>query len=449
MNSLGILGLVGIGVAGVGSAIMLFASSLTGHADLKQSNEAATLLNSRTSELNVVTQKKIVQQMAEDLRVNLTLNKGDTLLSILADAGVSNGDAYAARDSLKEMIDLRSLKVGQRISLGFRTVREAPADRRLENLAMIPETDRLVVVKRIADQSFNAISRPIKHEVDLIPASGRITTSLYEAARIQGVPISVLLQTYGVLGHAVDFQRDIRSGDRFDIGYVSFDDGTLGGKHSGKLVYISLRLGDRTQSYFRHKTKDGFTGFFDISGNSVQTSLLKTPVDGGRLSSLFGKRKHPILGYTRMHKGLDFAAPLGTPVLAAGDGVITARELKGSFGKYVSIRHDNQYSTSYAHLSKYEDSIKPGRLVRQGDVIGYVGSTGLATGPNLHYEVQRDGKSVNPIAIDLPSQRVLTDNELTRFRQAAKQLLSKLDISISKFEALNETSLQETGSGSG
>jgi len=343
---------------------------------------------------------------------------------------------------------------------------------------MIPETDRLVVVKRIADQSFDAISRPIKHEVDLIPASGRITTSLYEAARVQGVPMSVLLQTYGVLGHAVDFQRDIRSGDRFDIGYESFDDGALGGKHSGKLVYISLRLGDRTQSYFRHKTNDGFTGFFDISGNSVQTSLLKTPVDGGRLSSgftgffdisgnsvqtsllktpvdggrlssLFGKRKHPILGYTRMHKGLDFAAPLGTPVLAAGDGVITARELKGSFGKYVSIRHDNQYSTSYAHLSKYEDSIKPGRLVRQGDVIGYVGSTGLATGPNLHYEVQRGGKSVNPIAIDLPSQRVLTDNELTRFRQAAKQLLSKLDISISKFEALNETSLQETGSGSG
>ena len=208
-------------------------------------------------------------------------------------------------------------------------------------------------------------------------------------------------------------------------------------------------IADRTLTYFRYNTSDGFTGYFDAGGNSVQASLIKTPVEGGKLSSLFGKREHPILGYTRMHKGLDFVASLGTLVLAAGDGVVTVQARKGSFGKYASIRHDNEISTAYAHLSKYRDTIGPGRRVRQGDVIGYVGATGLATGPNRHFEVLRDGRQVNPMAIDLPSRQVLTGTELTRFRQAAGRLQSELEIEAPEQEVLNEPSYRESALGNG
>ncbi|WP_339635961.1 M23 family metallopeptidase [uncultured Sneathiella sp.] len=441
-----------IGIAGVGTAIMLSVGSLLGSSDTKPLVEvvsAPVFLEAGDYERKSKRANLSVRRKKSEQTIELLLEPGDTLLGALVRAGVSGSEARAASDSLKSMIDLRALKVGQELKLSFRAGDEAATERRLESLALVPEIDRLVAIKRSADNNFEAQTQLIEHSIGLISASGKITASLYEAARNQDTPMPVLLQTYSLLGKAVDFQRDIRKGDRFVLGYEKFDDGDFGGEHTGKLVYVSLTLANRTLSYFRYKASDGFIGYFDAYGNSVQTSLTKTPVDGGQLSSLFGNREHPVLGYARMHKGLDFAAPRGTPVFAAGDGVVTRRTRNGSYGKYISIRHDNQYDSGYAHLSKYADNLEKGDRVQQGEVIGYVGATGLTTGPNLHYEVLQDGEQVNPMTINLPPQRVLTGNELVRFREATTKLLLALKLNASKSEALSKPNHVKTGPSNG
>lgn len=427
-----------LAVAWVGAVILISTGSISGNATLKQSISDASApapLYHEDDQWTGTAPKPPTRQERNQHFVNLVLDPGDTLLSVFSDAGISEGDAFSASEKLGAELDLRGLKSGQMIRVGFRTTGKGTEKYRLESIALTSETDRLVVVERSIDGRFESKSLLLEHTVDLISVSGQIATSLHNSLRDKGVPMAVLLQTFGMLGHAIDFQRDIRTGDSFALGYESFDDGEFGGKHSGKLVYVSLTRPDGTLSYVRYKTSDGFTGYFDAKGYSVETSLIKTPVDGGRLSSLFGKREHPVLGYTRMHKGLDFAAPRGTPVLAAGDGVITTRARNGTFGRYLRIQHQNEYSTTYAHLSKYKKSIKPGRRVRQGDVIGYVGATGLTSGPNLHYEVLWGGRQMNPLAVELPSQRVLIGEELSRFRRAASKLLSGLEFNALGKEA--------------
>ena len=191
-------------------------------------------------------------------------------------------------------------------------------------------------------------------------------------------------------------------------------------------MYASIEIRDQNIRAYRYTTSDGYTGLFDESGASLSTNLLKTPINGARLSSLFGKRKHPILGYTRMHRGLDFGASHGTPVLAAGDGIVVQRERNGDFGKYIRIKHDATHSTAYAHLSRYADNLNPGDQVQQGEVIGYVGSTGLATGPNLHYEVLQNSRQVNPMKVELPPRRLLGKIEMARFEREKEKIRSLL-----------------------
>lgn len=359
--------------------------------------------------------------------VNVRMEAGDTLLGTLIEAGISYDEAYGASRGLKSTFDPRRLKAGQEIRLRLKPGDETAGTVHLERLAMIPKTDRMVVLEHRPDEGFEASTQAIEHASQLVSAAGEIGTSLYQAARDQGVPMPVLLQTYQMLGHAVDFQRDIREEDTFTLAYESLDDGQFGETHAGELMYASLKLGKRRDlEIYRYTTSDGYTGFFDADGRSIETSLMKTPVDGGRLSSLFGKRKHPILGYTRMHKGLDFAAPRGAPVLAAGDGVVTRRSRYGSFGNYIRIEHDDTYATTYAHLNRYADELDVNDRVRQGQVIGYVGATGLATGPNLHYEVRKEGSQMNPMTLELPPRRTLAGDELARFRRVTSDMLATL-----------------------
>ncbi|MEQ8390384.1 MAG: M23 family metallopeptidase [Thalassospira sp.] len=444
-----VYGLTGFGVMGITAIIMLLEWPFSRNPDIKEQNvsasAAAFLDTDHAQREDTSPEQTSIRQEATKMTMPLVLAPGDTLLGVLTEAGIPTSEAYAAINRLKGLIDLRTLKVGQRLDLIVSIVSEKAKERRLENLTLLPETDRLIVVQRTSSNSFDAQTQQIKHSARLISVSGVVDTSLYEAVRKQEVPQSILLQLYDVMGLAVDFQRDIREGDRFALGYERFDDGDYEQAHPGKLSYVSVTLADRKLSYFRYKTREGFTGFFDAKGNSVQTNLIKTPVDGGQLSSLFGQREHPVLGYTRMHKGLDFAAPRGTPVLAAGDGIVTQLKRKGSFGKYISIRHDNRYSTAYAHLSKYKDNVEQGRRVRQGEVIGYVGATGLVSGPNLHYEVMQDGKQVNPMTVELSSRQILTDDELARFRRTAKRLLQDLKIKAPKNTAQDESYILEEG----
>ena len=357
----------------------------------------------------------------------LALEAGDTLIASLADVGVPYAESLAASKGLEPVADPRTLRAGQELNLQLREESGLGNQVHLERLSFIPETDKRIVLAHNDNESFNAAVTSVEHTRRTKSANGEIVGSLYEAGRSQGVPATILLQAYRMLSYATDFQRDLQAGDRFELGYDVFDDGVAGGLHPGSLQYASLVSKDRTLRVFRYSTNDGYTGFFDAKGRSIATSLMKTPIDGGRLSSSFGKREHPMLGYTRMHEGLDFAAPRGTPILAAGDGVIEKSSRYGSFGKYVRLRHDQTYSTAYAHLSRYAEGLQPGDQVKQGDVIGYVGATGLATGPNLHFEVLADGEPVNPMALDLPPRRILKGDELDRFQRAKADFITTLD----------------------
>jgi murein DD-endopeptidase MepM/ murein hydrolase activator NlpD len=254
----------------------------------------------------------------------------------------------------------------------------------------------------------------------------RIDGSLYSSAASAGIPVPVVLQAYRALGNRVDFQRDVRRGDRVTIAYEHFRHAQGNDDHPGTLVAATLSQGTRGDlSIYRFSFRGRFSGFFDASGASVETTLIRTPVRQGRLTSTFGRRDHPILGYTRMHEGLDFAASRGTPVVAAGDGRIVRLGRSGGYGRYIRLRHDSSISTSYGHLSDYADGLVTGARVAQGQIIGYVGATGLATGPNLHYEVSRNGKPVDPGELDLPPNRTLKDRALESF-QAMRRRVDRL-----------------------
>ncbi len=220
----------------------------------------------------------------------------------------------------------------------------------------------------------------------------------------------------------VDFQREIQPGDSFEILYerLADDAGTTVGE--GDILIASLTLSDNNMTLYRFKTDKGFTDYFDSSGQSAQKSLLRTPTDATRISSGFGRRRHPVLGYTRMHKGTDFAAPPGTPIYAAGDGVIEKAGWAGGYGKYVRIRHNGNYKTAYAHMRRVGPGIKAGVRVKQRQIIGYVGATGRVTGPHLHYEVHFNGRQIDPKKVRLPSGYRLKGAELERFRTVVAEL---------------------------
>jgi murein DD-endopeptidase MepM/ murein hydrolase activator NlpD len=215
----------------------------------------------------------------------------------------------------------------------------------------------------------------------------------------------------------VDFQRELQPGDSFEVLYEALfeDDGSLA-KTDG-VLYASLTLSGERLDMYNFTPQSGHDDFFDRKGQSVRKTLMRTPIDGARLSSRFGMRKHPVLGYTRQHKGVDFAAPRGTPIYAAGDGVIESAGRNGGYGKYLRIRHNSTYKTAYGHMTRIAKGMRRGKRVRQGQIIGYVGSTGRSTGPHLHYEVLRGGRQVNPLKIKLPSGEKLKAADLASFQR--------------------------------
>lgn len=384
-------------------------------------------MNPQTKETTQLLPQVNAETLEENniIKRSLSLQAGDTLLEALSTVDIAKRQIIAVSDSLKDVIDLRKLQPGQNLELSLQEAKDGKSSYDLERLTMVAATDRLIVAERTRQDQFKTGFQQIEHSSELVFVAGEITNSFYLAAKKKRVPNSVLMDTFSTLSHAIDFQRDINKGDNFVLGYETFDDKGYGGKHPGQVMYVSMSLGQRNVSYFRHQTDDGYSGFFNANGKSIDASLLKTPVGGGRLSSLYGKRKHPVLAYARMHKGLDFAAPTGTPIFAAGDGIVTARKQNGSFGKFIRIKHNSDYATAYAHLNSYAKNIAVGRRVSQGDIIGYVGTTGLTSGPNLHYEVIYRGKQINPLTVKLPSLLILSGDEFERFEQTKNNLLSE------------------------
>ncbi|MDE0781369.1 MAG: M23 family metallopeptidase, partial [Alphaproteobacteria bacterium] len=239
--------------------------------------------------------------------------------------------------------------------------------------------------------------------------------SLFVNARNAGVPISVLVELVRIFSFDVDFQRDIWRDDKFEVMFERQRNKDGDVVNNGKILYAKLALRGTELPLYSFNNSEGNIDYFNEKGEGVRKALMKTPIDGARLSSRFGKRKHPILGYTRKHSGVDFAAPKGTPIYAAGDGSIVTAGTKGGYGKYIKIRHNSTYSTAYAHLNAYGPGIRRGKRVRQGQVIGYVGTTGRSTGPHLHYEVHRGGRQINPLTLKLPSGEKLKGSRLASF----------------------------------
>ncbi len=356
------------------------------------------------------------------VRRSAILAPRETLAEMLDALGVPAREAYAAMQPVYERgwLDPRRLRPGLSASVTLEAGPEAGEDGepalRLVGLSLRADKDRSLLITRTAAGGFE----PVRLDVRLMPQTRRVTgtieTSLYDAALKGGAFDQQVVDFAQIFAYDIDFQREIHPGDAFEILHEVLVDERGRPVRTGEVLYAALDGKALSRGFYRFTPPDdGITDYFDDTGESATKFLMKTPINGARLSSRFGMRRHPISGYSRLHKGTDFAAPTGTPVFAAGNGVVERASRHGGYGNYVRIQHANGYETAYAHLSRYGPGIRSGRRVRQGEVIGYVGSTGASTGPHLHYEVLINGKHVNAMTLNLPTGRQLEGDTLKAF----------------------------------
>jgi len=372
-------------------------------------------------------------------KLTVQAKRGDTLARILVEAGVSRSEAQAAVDSLGRVFDPRDLKPGHELELSFLTDTETDGEMRklgrLYGIQLAAAIDKEVAVRALPDGGFAAEATAKTVSRLVARNNGEITGgSLLAAGMTSGVPAGVMTEMIRIFSFDVDFQRDIQLGDRFDLMYERFQlaDGRL--VRGGDVMYAALTLSGKTQRLYRYKDSSGRIDFYNELGHSVRKALLKTPIDGAKLTSRFGMRDHPILGYTVMHRGVDFGAPTGTPIFAAGDATVEDLGVRSGYGNYIKLKHTSSFSTAYAHMNNFARGLKQGMRVRQGQVIGYVGATGRVTGPHLHYEVFRDGKQVNPVSVKFPTGEKLLGQELQRFQQIRNELDRSLPAAQMAFE---------------
>lgn len=359
----------------------------------------------------------------------LRVRRGDTLSNLLRSAGISQAEAHEAVSALRSVYNPRNLQPGQEITLRIGTGEE---DDQLSLLgaSLNASAEHDIDLSRDAEGRFTALRRDKDLKRELLRATSTVSTSLFEAGGAAGVPGTVMVEFVRAFSYDVDFQRDIHPGDAFEIVFERFRDADGNFAKDGNILYTTLTVGGVTRRLYRYAPEGDTAGFFDERGEDVRRALLRTPVDGARLSSGFGTRHHPILGYSAMHKGVDFAAPTGTPIQAAGNGVVEMAGWNGGYGRYVRIRHNAEYATAYAHMSRIARTLRPGDRVKQGEVIGYVGSTGRSTGPHLHYEIIRRGTAVNPVTVQMPTGRKLKGSELAQFQN----FRTELDVQVAAIE---------------
>ncbi|MGB0684535.1 MAG: peptidoglycan DD-metalloendopeptidase family protein [Magnetovibrionaceae bacterium] len=373
------------------------------------------------------------QEIAHPRQEVVRLRSGDTLSALLKRAGVSSEEAYQAIQALREVFDPRDLRAGQSFTLTFqedpllgrnRRAAEKAAES-LVALQMKPDLRHEIHVVRLGD-GFAAEKQKRALVREVIRAEAEITSSLYVDGDRAGVPPAILVEFIRLYSWDVDFQRSIRKGDRFEVLYERLVDEKGRIVESGNILYAGLTLSGEELSLYRFEGgKAKAAEYFDARGKGARKGLMRTPINGARLSSGYGKRRHPILGYNKMHRGVDFAAPTGTPIFAAGDGVIEVAGRKGGYGNYVRIRHTNGYATAYAHMHRFGKGIRAGKHVKQGRIIGTVGTTGRSTGPHLHYEILVNGKHVNPMRVRMPAGRTLKGKELAKFQAARDAIRSQ------------------------
>ncbi len=368
-----------------------------------------------------------VPRPTRDVR-EIEVERGDTLSGLLVDEGASIEDAQAVTAALAPVFDASDLKGGQSVTLVFFTSGEASAGSVLTSVSFKPSVERDITVTRAEDGTYHAEEKVKALKPLGARAQGTIQGSLYQSAKDAGVPDGVIVDMIRIYSHAVDFQREIRAGDRFDVLYTTYADESGEVLKSGAIDYVQLTLSGQAKPLYRFTSaEDQTTDYYTPEGKSGKRLLMRTPIDGARLTSGFGMRRHPILGYSKMHKGVDFAAPTGTPIMAAGSGTVRFARWYGSYGNYVRIAHVNKYETAYAHMSRFAPGIREGARVRQGQVIGYVGTTGRSTGAHLHYEVMANAAQINPMDVKLPTGTTLAGADLPAFKAHVARVNGVLD----------------------
>jgi len=379
----------------------------------------------------------------------ITLDSGDTLAGALEDAGISAYDANAAIAALAKVYNPRSLRAGQSFDLTYNTAKPSsqsdsagqvdvftnassgsvasgdlanaqassePPVVQLLSMKFSPTIEHDISVTRAADGSFSAIDA-VKQLVSHVHRAGAtIDSSLYLSAMQAGIPADVVVEMIKMFSYKVDFQRDIRPGDSYEVYYDYYYTPEGQPARQGNISYAMMKLGGREIALYRYTPDPNQPAdYFDAHGQSAKGMLMKTPVDGARITSGFGMRFHPILGYSRMHKGVDFGVPIGTPVMAAGAGTVTTEGWESGYGNFIQVAHGNGYSTGYGHLSRFAPGIHRGSHVRQAQIIAYSGMTGMATGPHLHYEIKINGSQVNPTKVKIAQGRKLTGHDLRAY----------------------------------
>ena len=343
-------------------------------------------------------------------KIQHKIKSGETFDKILESYSIEKSEIIKIKNSLKKKINLNKLNTKQIIQFSL----DKSNNKIEEFIYQVSNTQKIYLKRNTLEDNFSNEIISIKLEKKIIYRENLIVQSLYKAATDQKIPANTIIEFARIYGFQVDFQRDIRRNDKFQILYEIYLNEKKEIIQTGEILFANLKLSGQDNSlyYFDYK---GSEGHYDKNGKSVKKALMKTPINGARLSSPFGMRKHPIDGYNKMHKGTDFAAPMGTPIMASGDGVIKKAGWCGGGGNCVKIKHNSTYQTVYAHMSKFARGIKPGVRVKQGQTIGYVGSTGKSTGPHLHYEVIVNGKKVNSQKLKLPSGKILKGKERKLF----------------------------------
>jgi murein DD-endopeptidase MepM/ murein hydrolase activator NlpD len=362
----------------------------------------------------------------------IKIGSGDTLTGVLSKAGLSSNEAYNVVEAVKKHIDLRNLKPGQVLNIKFDPARDPAAQSKFQFASLNIAVDPLRTVSVARDEAgaeYKADLRERPTRKELYVREAPIEVSVFGSAAKAGIPQAIVAEAIRIYSWHVDFQRDIRQGDKLQVMYEQYETDEGVKIKTGNVVYAQLTVGGVDIPIYRHEMADGRVDYFLNTGRSIRKTLMKTPIDGARMSSGFGMRRHPIQGYSKMHKGIDFAASTGTPIYAAGDGVIEMAGRRGGYGNYLRIRHNNQLKTAYAHMSRFGKGMTAGRRVRQGEIIGYVGSTGASTGPHLHYEVMLNGAQVNPRGVNLPTGEILEGEQLRIFQARAREIDKTLQAS--------------------
>ena len=374
-----------------------------------QKNKKQTIIKNDLNKVNVIEEINNLQEIVFEVKKNQTFSK------IVSKYLSSDKVVFNVVNEIEKTFDLRKLKAGIKILFY-----QDQASKKLVKIIIPIEND--INLNVFIAENITVEKKYLKTKLESHSKEYLITNSLYSDGIKNNIPIEILTKLIRLYSFDLDFQRDIRKDTKVSISYDSKNIEDRDQQYFGDINYALIEIEINKLEYFKFKTDEGFIDYFNKKGENVKKSILKTPIDGARLSSTFGIRKHPILGYNKMHRGVDFAASKGTSVFAGGNGTIEFAGKNGGYGNYIRIRHNNEYKTAYAHLLGFKKGISTGIRVNQGNVIGYVGSSGRSTGPHLHYEIIYQNEQINPLTLKLPSGKKLKGKELERFISEMKTI---------------------------